>query len=174
MSIAAYMVLFRDDTDIAVNAIASVAQFVDEVLVIDTGEAELCHHPNPNAMAVSEFCESMCDVGYPVVYTSINWGIGGNYSLVRNRAGQMLSSHDWIYMIDADEMVTNELAEAIAAQAPTLPLEVVTVAPSWLTLYPDESHYSAYYSHVLSHGRLYRPDRVTWVNSWHEHQNYQG
>jgi hypothetical protein len=70
--------------------------------------------------------------------------------------------------------LTDQLVTRLNRELPTLGADVATVAWQWLTLLDDEQHYAAALTGPLAHGRLYRPERVTWQNPIHEHQSYVG
>ena len=87
------VIMTKNEADKIARALGSVA-WADEVLVIDSGSTD----------ATREIAESL---GARVVEQP--W-LG--FSAQRNR-GAALARHDWIFYLDADEVVTYELAEAV-------------------------------------------------------------
>ncbi len=89
------VIMTKNEADKIARAVGSVA-WADEVLVIDSGSTD----------ATREIAESL---GARVAEQP--W-LG--FSAQRNR-GAELARHDWIFYIDADEVVTRELAESVRA-----------------------------------------------------------
>jgi glycosyltransferase involved in cell wall biosynthesis len=88
-------IIARDEADRIAAAIRSVS-FADEVLVLDSGSTD-------DTVAVAE------SLGARVIVT--DWP---GYVAQKNRAASE-AQHDWVLSIDADERVTPELRQAIAA-----------------------------------------------------------
>lgn len=87
------VILARDEADRIASAVRSVS-FLDEVLVVDSGSQD----------GTPEMARAQ---GARVVAT--DWP---GYAAQRNRAAG-LASHDWVFMLDADEQVDGDLRAAL-------------------------------------------------------------
>jgi len=176
IKIGTYILTCDDDTDILGNAVDSVALFSDKILLVDTGAPYASQNPRPDAESVRGFYEDAATC-YPgkMDYVEIPWDeVAGGHAILRNKATAILGEYDWVCFVDSDEMPSNEFCYEIRGLLENISPEVVTIVPHWLTLWPDEEHYSLKYSQLLSHGRIVRPNKIRWVNAWHEHQNFSG
>ena len=175
--LAAFIPAFQDDTDVLVNAVRSLVglEGLREILVCDTGPGFYHENFRPEQQSVRDFCIWAQGMGWPVVYDP-GYTIRDrhDFSALRNYSHEVLGNYPWIIHLDSDEVLTGEIQRDLQPLLRSLRPEVATVAPRWLTLYPDEQTYAASCSNFLSHGRIYQPKRITWVNPLHEHQNYRG
>jgi hypothetical protein len=175
--LAAFIPAFQDDTDVLENAVRSLVglEGLREILVCDTGPGFYHENFRPEQRSVKDFCGWAQGMGWPVVYDAglVLKGVQ-DFSVLRNYSHEILGDYPWIIHLDSDEVLTREIQRDLQSLLNGLRPEVVTIAPRWLTLYPDEQTYSVTCSEFLSHGRIYRPKRITWVNPLHEHQNYRG
>jgi glycosyltransferase involved in cell wall biosynthesis len=89
------VILARDEADRIATAVRS-ASFLDEVLVVDSGSQD----------GTPEIARAQ---GARVVST--DWP---GYAAQRNRAAG-LTAHDWVFMLDADERIDDDLRAALVA-----------------------------------------------------------
>jgi hypothetical protein len=173
--LAAFIPVMQDDTDVLENAVRSLVglEGLREILVCDTGPGFYHENFRSEQRPVAEFCAWAQSEGWPVIYDTGLKGVR-DFSVVRNYSHDVLGDYPWIMHLDSDEVVTLELKRDLQDLLRRATPDVVTIAPRWLTLYPDEQTYATTCSGFLSHGRIYQPKRVTWVNPLHEHQNYRG
>jgi hypothetical protein len=178
MRLAGYIISSMDDLDILPNAVESLLGIpsLSTLLIIDPG-VFWTQHPLDPGYTVKEYVEATNHrIGKSLLqYASVPWDeTAGGFSLLRNTAHKMLAKYDWVLFLDSDEIMTREAATYLTPLLHSQPESVSTIAPKWLTLWPDQTHYSPFHSTFLSHGRIVRPKQTSWVNAWHEHQNYTG
>lgn len=82
-------IIAKDEEDVIARCVRSVKSAVDEVLVYDTGSTDKTQEVARDAGAV--------------VHTDGPWD-DFHFAEARNRAAEM-ASHDWIFVIDADEVL---------------------------------------------------------------------
>jgi len=165
----------QDDTDVLENAVRSLVglEGLREILVCDTGPGFYHENFRSEQQSVRDFCVWAQAEGWPVIYDAGLRGVR-DFSVLRNYSHEVLGDYPWIMHLDSDEVLTREIQRDLQPLLKSLSSDVVTIAPRWLTLYPDEQTYAPTCSGFLSHGRIYQPKRVTWVNPLHEHQTYRG
>lgn len=177
--LATYILTCQDDTDILINAVKS-AMSLGPVFLFDTGQGARYQHRLDGLESVYAFYRNCKAQGWPVYYTDqVQWlDSAVDYAHARNTAGKWLANtYEWVVMLDSDEMLSKEFVHDLPALLHLLDStdnEVVTIAPEWLTLWPDAEHYAVNYSGSLAHGRVYRPKKITWQGPIHEHQHYDG
>lgn len=179
--VATYILTCQDDTDILSNAVNSALP-LGPVWLFDTGRGARYQRYDDSLPTVWDFYKAHNrDHGLDVHYSDITLWMDPaqvDYGKARNQVSQFLAPmYDWIIMLDSDEMLSLELVRDVPEllrQLALLEPKVVTVAPEWLTLWPDARHYSVAYSGVLSHGRIYQPGKVSWRGQLHEHQDFEG
>jgi hypothetical protein len=173
---ATYILTCQDDTDILINAVKSAIE-LGPVWLFDTGQGVRYQHHSEDFIPVYGFYRQCKARGWPVQYSDlVHWGEQDvDYSTARTKIGRYLAQFcKWVLMLDSDEMLSNEFVHGLPGLLDGISDDIVTIAPEWLTLWPDDQHFAWNYSGVLSHGRIYRPDSVSWTNRLHEHQSYTG
>ena len=133
--------IVRDESERIDAALASVAGFVDEMVVLDTGSSD-------DTVAIAERCGA--------VVASMPWP--GDFAPARNRALELVRG-DWVLVLDADERLRPE------ARGPLLEL---MARPELLVITLLRQEEGALQSPYSSVSRLFRrhPD-LRWSRPYH-------
>jgi glycosyltransferase involved in cell wall biosynthesis len=147
LGLTVVILTFNEEQHIA-RAIGSVAPLADRVVVVDSGSTD----------RTGEIAEGL---GALVLENSwVNYGTQFNWALDSLPAGT-----DWVLRLDADEVVTPELAAEIAGCLPGLPTEVdgVVVSRRMTFLRRPIRHGGVFPVRVL---RLFRHGKGRCENRW--------
>lgn len=171
MRIATYCITFPEEHDVIMNMVRQ-AKRLGDVWVVDGGpDGHLCHNPTPDLDPW--VLQRMGEVeGF--IYTRLSWP--GNPGTQRNDALRIMEPHnyDWIIQNDSDEFWPDQMVEQIPEYLESQQESVTNIKVKVLPLVGDEGHYSPNYAHHLSHARIHRPGAVSWSETWHEHQFFEG
>ena len=133
--------IVRDEAEQIEAALASVAGFVDEMVVLDTGSSD-------DTVAIAERCGA--------VVASMPWP--GDFAPARNRALELVRG-DWVLVLDADERLRPE------ARAPLLEL---IARPELLVITLLRQEEGALQSPYSSVSRLFRRHpALRWSRPYH-------
>jgi hypothetical protein len=185
MKIWGYQITFGDDQDTLADSLNSMS-FCDKVYLVDGGFGNaLCHTPR-HTSSVAEWLGLAAGYedgrtfrttfnGIPLCIVERHYNDPGDQ---RNWALKYMlqeeNQPDWIFMLDSDEVCSNELIGEIRPFLESLKENQTNVIMPWLTLVQDENHCVDHMSQWLSHGRAMRPGKTYFNNGYHEHQYYDG
>lgn len=177
--LAVYVICSDDDTPVLGNALRSTwgLEMEPDIYVFHTGPSHLSRNSLEWTPYIYDVVNNnvLCLARASVIHSPFAGQI--HFSDKLNEIGGKLSeTHEWVLRIDSDEMLTNQLVAVIneTFKNPNTMRDISQYSWNWLSLYPDEEHYGASLSGMLAHGRLYRPDRASWHNQYHEHMTVSG
>jgi len=133
--------IVRDEAAQLRDCLESVADFVDEMVVLDTGSAD-------DSVAIAEDCGA--------VVHHLAWP--GDFAPARNRALELVSG-DWVLVLDADERLLPQAQE---------PLRALIAQPDLLVINLLRSEEGAVQSPYSSVSRLFRRHpAIHWSGNYH-------
>ena len=182
-----YIMAQRDDQDVLMDALRSMARIANRIILVDGIEPALSHNPRFTAPLSQWLRAQGFDLSWHRQgYTTL---VGGTPLLIhehffdnpgkqRNYVEKELfptlilpdGNPDWIYWHDADEIASWELINQCRRFLLSLSEDVKTVVPKWLNLVENEGTMVSNHSDWLAHGRFFRPNTISWSGTWHEHQ----
>jgi glycosyltransferase involved in cell wall biosynthesis len=133
--------IVRDEARSLADCLASVADFVDEMVVVDTGSSD-------DTVAIAERCGA--------VVHRLPWP--GDFAPARNRALELVAG-DWVLVLDADERLRPEAKE---------PLRQLMERPEVLLITLLRQELGAVQSPYSSVSRLFRRQpQIRWSRPYH-------
>jgi glycosyltransferase involved in cell wall biosynthesis len=151
-AITAILITYNEESDLP-EALGSLRGVADEIVVVDSGSAD-------------RTCEIAREFGARVVLRPFtNFGEQKNFAAAQ-------ATHDWLLSLDADERLSGELRQAIAAwkqSEPEYDAYQVNRKPNYLGGW---IRHSGWYPEYCV--RLYRRDRARFVGALHESVQVNG
>jgi glycosyltransferase involved in cell wall biosynthesis len=144
--LSAILITYNEERDLP-QALASLAGLADEIVVVDSGSAD-------------RTCELARQSGARVAVH-----VFSGFDEQKNFAAE-LASHDWVFSIDADEVVSPELRASLLAWKQSIPEAVAYQVGRRANYLGKWIWHSGWYPEY--HLRLYRRDRARFVGALHE------